>query len=82
MIKRVFADYPLVIIALLLSAYGIAVVYSAGQTDVVQTSVATAYQRQLGWFVVALVGAWVLTESRCASWNGPAGRYTCSPSSC
>ena len=62
MIKRVFADYPLVIIALLLSAYGIAVVYSAGQTDVVQTSVATAYQRQLGWFVVALVGAWVLSR--------------------
>jgi rod shape determining protein RodA len=62
LIKRVFADYPLVIIALLLSAYGIAVVYSAGQTDVVQTSVATAYQRQLGWFVVALVGAWVLSR--------------------
>ena len=45
MIKRVFADYPLVIIALLLSAYGIAIVYSAGQTDIIQPAVASAYKR-------------------------------------
>ncbi|MBK6488727.1 MAG: rod shape-determining protein RodA [Gemmatimonadetes bacterium] len=63
MIKRVFADYPLVIIALLLSAYGIAVVYSAGQTDVLQASVASAYRRQLAWFAVALVAAWLLSRA-------------------
>ena len=63
MIKRVFADYPLVIIALLLSAYGIAVVYSAGQTDIPVASVAGAYKRQLAWFGVALVGAWVLSRA-------------------
>lgn len=63
MIKRVFADYPLVIIALLLSAYGIAVVYSAGQTDVPVPSVANAYQRQLAWFGVALMGAWVVSRA-------------------
>lgn len=63
MIKRVFADYPLVIIALLLSAYGIAIVYSAGQTDVIQPAVASAYERQLGWFVVSLVSAWVLSRA-------------------
>lgn len=63
MIKRVFADYPLVIIALLLSAYGIAIVYSAGQTDVIQPAVASAYKRQLGWFVVSLVSAWVLSRA-------------------
>lgn len=63
MIKRVFADYPLVIIALLLSAYGVAVVYSAGQTDVIRPSVATAYQRQLIWLGVALVAAYVLSRA-------------------
>ncbi|MEP7384071.1 MAG: hypothetical protein ABI910_20500, partial [Gemmatimonadota bacterium] len=63
MIKRVFADYPLVIIALLLSAYGVAIVYSAGQTDVVQTTVATAYRRQLAWFVVAIVSAWTISRA-------------------
>ncbi|MCC6927536.1 MAG: rod shape-determining protein RodA [Gemmatimonadaceae bacterium] len=63
MIKRVFADYPLVIIALFLSAYGIGIVYSAGQTDVIQPAVAAAYKRQLGWFAVALVSAWVLSRA-------------------
>lgn len=63
MIKRVFADYPLVIIALLLSAYGIAIVYSAGQTDVMLATVASAYKRQLGWFAVALVSAWILSRA-------------------
>ncbi|MDP1860622.1 MAG: hypothetical protein Q8K82_18245, partial [Gemmatimonadaceae bacterium] len=63
MIKRVVADYPLVIIALLLSAYGIAVVYSAGQTDVLEGSVASAYQRQLGWFAVAICGAFLLSRA-------------------
>ncbi|MFP5355532.1 MAG: rod shape-determining protein RodA, partial [Gemmatimonadota bacterium] len=63
MIKRVFADYPLVVIALLLSAYGIAIVYSAGQTDIPVPSVANAYKRQLGWFAVALAGAWVMSRA-------------------
>lgn len=62
MIKRVFADYPLVVIALLLSAYGIAIVYSAGQTDIPSPVIATAYQRQLAWFAVALAGAFVLSR--------------------
>lgn len=63
MIKRVFADYPLVIIALLLSAYGIAMVYSAGQTDVIVPAVAGAYRRQLVWFVVALAGATAMSRA-------------------
>lgn len=63
MIRRVFADYPLAIIALLLSAYGIAVVYSAGQTDVSVGLVANAYKRQLGWFLFALVAAWGLSRA-------------------
>ncbi|HEX4935431.1 MAG TPA: FtsW/RodA/SpoVE family cell cycle protein, partial [Gemmatimonadaceae bacterium] len=63
MIKRVFADYPLVIIALLLSAYGIAAVYSAGQTDVMRPAVASAYQRQLAWLGIALMAAFVLSRA-------------------
>ncbi|MEO7962874.1 MAG: rod shape-determining protein RodA [Gemmatimonadaceae bacterium] len=63
MIRRVFADYPLAIIALLLSAYGIATVYSAGQTDVLIPAVATAYRRQIAWFVVAIVSAWTISRA-------------------
>jgi rod shape determining protein RodA len=63
LIRRAFADYPLVIIALLLSAYGIAVVYSAGQTDVSSGFVAGAYKRQLGWFLFALVAAYALSRA-------------------
>jgi rod shape determining protein RodA len=55
--SRTVGDYPLVIIALLLSAFGIAMVYSAGQTDVPVGYVAGAYKRQLAWFGVALLGA-------------------------
>ena len=39
--KRFPIDWPLVIVALLLSVYGIAIVYSAGQTDIA-TSVCPA----------------------------------------
>jgi rod shape determining protein RodA len=41
----------------------VAVVYSAGQTDVIRPSVATAYQRQLIWLVVALGAAFVLSRA-------------------
>jgi rod shape determining protein RodA len=62
-IRKAVADYPLVIIALLLTAYGIAVVYSAGQTDVPIASIAGAWKRQLAWFGLALVAAWVCTRA-------------------
>ena len=63
MIRRVFADYPLAIIALLLSAFGIATVYSAGQTDVVIPAIANAYKRQLAWFCFAVFAAWVVSRA-------------------
>jgi rod shape determining protein RodA len=63
LIKRVVADYPLAIIALLLSAFGIAVVYSAGQTDARVAADMFAYQRQLIWFAVAVSGAFVLSRA-------------------
>lgn len=63
MIKRVVADYPLAAIALLLSAFGIAIVYSAGQTDLHVMADVTAWKRQLMWFGVALVGAFVVSRA-------------------
>jgi rod shape determining protein RodA len=63
LIRRAAADYPLVVAGLLLSAYGITVVYSAGQTDVPVAYVAGAYKRQIIWFFVALVGAYACTRA-------------------
>jgi rod shape determining protein RodA len=61
-IRKVVADYPLAAIALLLSAFGIAVVYSAGQTDVLSRADAVAWQRQLIWFGLALAGAFFVSR--------------------
>ncbi len=63
MIKRVVADYPLAIIALLLTAYGVAMVYSAGQTDLRIPADMYAWQRQLTWLAVALGGAYVVSRA-------------------
>ncbi|PYP80282.1 MAG: rod shape-determining protein RodA [Gemmatimonadetes bacterium] len=61
--KRFPIDWPLVIVALLLSIYGIAIVYSAGQTDI-PTAVARLWKTQLVWFGLALVAAY--GASRCS----------------
>jgi rod shape determining protein RodA len=61
--KRFPIDWPLVIVALLLSIYGIAIVYSAGQTDI-PTAVARLWKTQLVWFSLALVAAYGV--SRCS----------------
>ncbi|MFN8572588.1 MAG: rod shape-determining protein RodA [Gemmatimonadaceae bacterium] len=63
MIRRAFADYPLVLIALLLSAYGVAVVYSAGQTDVPVPYVEGAWKRQLVWLGISIVAAWTVSRA-------------------
>ncbi len=63
MIRRVIADYPLALIAFTLSLFGIAIVYSAGQTDARVFSELMAYKRQLAWFGVALVGAFVVSRA-------------------
>ena len=47
-------DWPLISIALLLSLYGIAMVYSAGQVDVGFTYVTGAWLRQGAWFLLAV----------------------------
>jgi rod shape determining protein RodA len=61
--KRFPIDWPLVIVALLLSVYGIAIVYSAGQTDI-PTAVARLWKTQLVWFGLAVLAAY--GESRCS----------------
>jgi rod shape determining protein RodA len=61
--KRFPIDWPLVIVALLLSLYGIAIVYSAGQTDVM-TSVSRVWRSQLMWFVLAVGVSYA--ASRCS----------------
>ncbi len=60
--RPTIADRPLVVIALVLTAFGIAVIYSAGVTDI--PTVATgAYRRQLAWFVIALIGAYTISRA-------------------
>jgi rod shape determining protein RodA len=59
--RRFPIDWQLVLIALLLSAYGIAIVYSAGQTDVL-TGVSRLWRSQLMWFALSLVAAYGMTR--------------------
>ena len=47
-------DKPLGAVVLALSAYGLATLYSAGQTDV-PTFVATIWHKQLIWLAIGLV---------------------------
>ena len=43
-----------------MSAYGIAIVYSAGQTDFPVPYILGAWKRQLGWFALSLAAGYVL----------------------
>jgi rod shape determining protein RodA len=60
--RRFAIDWPLVFIALALSIYGIAVVYSAGQTDV-PTIAARAYRAQIVWFVIAISACYAISRA-------------------
>ncbi|MHB1225696.1 MAG: FtsW/RodA/SpoVE family cell cycle protein, partial [Gemmatimonadaceae bacterium] len=62
MIRRTVRDVPLVTIALLLSFYGIATVYSAGQTDV-PTVAHYVWRNQLVWFALGVTGAYVVSRA-------------------
>ncbi|HVA58510.1 MAG TPA: rod shape-determining protein RodA [Gemmatimonadaceae bacterium] len=59
---RIRLDWPLVATAIVLSTYGIAIVYSAGQTDV-PTVVAHLYRQQIAWFVLGLCGAYLVSRA-------------------
>lgn len=60
-VRRLPMDWPLVGIALTLSVYGIAIVYSAGQTDVL-TGVARLWRSQVLWFCLALGIAYAMSR--------------------
>ncbi|HXF96850.1 MAG TPA: rod shape-determining protein RodA [Gemmatimonadales bacterium] len=65
-------DRPLAAVVAALSAYGVAVLYSAGQTDV-PTFVTTIWHRQLLWLALGIVGAVLLfrTSPRMLEWATP-----------
>ena len=60
--RRINIDLSLVIAALLLSLYGLAIVYSAGKTDV-KTPATGAYKSQAVWIVVGIVAAWAVSRA-------------------
>src|SRR5688572_4544844 len=60
---KVTVDWPLVAAALLLSIYGIAMVYSAGQTDIPMPAAYTAWKKQLVWFGLGLAGAFAISRA-------------------
>ena len=79
MLRNTVVDYPLAITALLLSLFGVAMVYSAGQTDVV-TFVAPLWKSQLTWLVIAIACAWAIGSSsvRIIEWGAwPAYLLSC-----
>jgi rod shape determining protein RodA len=59
---RINIDWPLVVSALLLSIYGLAIVYSAGQTDD-PTFVANIWKRQVVFVLLGIAGAWVISRA-------------------
>jgi rod shape determining protein RodA len=64
LIRRTVRDVPLVVLALLLSAYGIAMVYSAGVTDPsVRTLAASVWKQQLVWFGLGITAAFVVSRA-------------------
>jgi len=67
-------DARLAAVTLALTAYGILILYSAGQTDV-PTSVGHIWQRQLAWLAISLVGAALVMRisPRLLEWFAPAG---------
>lgn len=60
--RRRIADPTLVGLALALSLFGIAMVYSAGQTDV-PTVVAKLYRQQIAWFILGVGAAYAVSRA-------------------
>lgn len=70
-LRRQSIDVPLLITALLLSIFGVAMVYSAGQVETPRAGVATLWQKQALFFGVSLVVAWVVMQGsvRLIEWS-------------
>lgn len=66
-------DRPLAGIALLLAGYGLATLYSAGQTDVLASPVATIWHKQLIWLALGIIAALLMfrVSPRLLEWATP-----------
>ena len=66
-------DRSLAAVSFLLTAYGVAVLYSAGRTDV-PTAIAGIWERQLVWVTVGVAGAYFVqrVSPRLLEWVAPA----------
>ncbi len=62
MSRAIVADYRLLITAGLLSLFGLAMVYSAGQTDT-PTAVASVYKSQAVWLLIGIGFAYAVAQS-------------------
>jgi len=62
MSRAIVADYRLLITAGLLSLFGLAMVYSAGQTDT-PTAVANVYKSQAVWLLIGIGFAYAVAQS-------------------
>jgi len=60
--RAIVADYRLIFTAGLLSLFGLAMVYSAGQTDT-PTSVASVYKSQAVWLIIGVGFAYAVAQS-------------------
>jgi rod shape determining protein RodA len=76
---QLVADYPLVLLALALSTFGVAMVFSAGQTDV-PTFVTGLWRAQLMWLALGLCAAYFASRAsvRLLDWmTTPAYAFSC-----
>ena len=62
MLRRTVTDYHLVLLALILSLFGLAMVYSAGQTEAT-TAVTTVYQKQFVWMILGIMCMLVVSRA-------------------
>jgi rod shape determining protein RodA len=60
--RRINVDVPLIVGAIVLSLYGLAIVFSAGQTDV-KTVAAGAYRSQAIWIVIGVIAAYSVSRA-------------------
>jgi rod shape determining protein RodA len=60
--RRINIDVPLVLTGLALTLYGLAVVFSAGHTEV-RTVATGAYMKQIVWAIAGIVGAFAVTRA-------------------
>ena len=70
--RRLIPDFTLLALALALSIFGVAIVYSAGQTDVV-TRVTSLWHQQALWLALGLVAAYFASRAsvRMIDWVTP-----------